>query len=71
LNHARSSAGSPDIACDHCTVSIEKVVTKQAGVRFISGDPQKKAVKIEYDPSQATTEEIGAMMEEEGYPLKA
>lgn len=62
---------APDISCDHCIGSIEKAVTKLAGVRFISGDPEKKAVKIEYDPSQATMDEIAATMEEEGYPLKA
>lgn len=62
---------APDISCDHCIGSIEKAVTKLAGVRFISGDPEKKAVTIEYDPSQATMDEIAATMEEEGYPLKA
>lgn len=61
---------APDISCDHCIGSIEKAVTKIAGVRFVSGDPEKKSVKIEYDPDQASMEQITAAMEEEGYPVK-
>lgn len=60
---------APDISCDHCIGSIEKAVTKLPGVRFLSGDPQKKAVNIDYDPDQASVEEIAAAMEEEGYPV--
>lgn len=62
---------APDISCDHCIGSIEKAVARLSGVRFISGDPEKKAVKLDYDPSRATMEEIAAAMEEEGYPVKA
>lgn len=62
---------APDISCDHCIGSIQRAVTKLAGVRFISGDPEKKAVKLDYDTSQTTMEEISAAMEEEGYPVKA
>lgn len=61
---------APDISCDHCIGSIEKAVTKLPGVRFISGSPEKKAVTIQFDPDASTVEEIAAVMEEEGYPVK-
>lgn len=60
-----------DISCDHCIGTIEKAVTKLSGVRFISGDPGSKEVKIEYDSSAVKIEEIQEAMEEEGYPVKA
>ena len=62
---------APEISCDHCIGTIEKAVTKIAGVRFISGDPETKTVKIEYDPAVAGIGEIQSAMEEEGYPVKA
>jgi copper chaperone len=61
---------APDISCDHCIGSIEKAVAKLPGVRFLSGDPAAKAVKIEYDGSEGTLAQIEAAMEEEGYPVK-
>ncbi len=61
---------APDISCDHCIGTIEKAVTKLEGVRFISGDPETKTVKIEYDPAAIKIEEIESAMEEEGYPAK-
>jgi copper chaperone len=62
---------SPEITCDHCIGTIEKAVTKLDGVRFISGDPEMKTVKIEYDPAAVKIEAIQSAMEEEGYPVKA
>lgn len=62
---------APDITCDHCIGTIEKAVTKIESVRFISGDPEAKTVKIEYDPAAVEIEKIQSVMEEEGYPVKA
>ena len=61
---------APDISCDHCITSIEKAVTKLAGVRFVSGDPDGKLVVIDFDPGEANLEAIQAAMEEEGYPVR-
>ena len=60
-----------DISCDHCIGTIEKAVTKLSGVRFISGNPDSKEVKIDYDSAVVKIEEIQEAMEEEGYPVKA
>jgi len=60
-----------DISCDHCIGTIEKAVSKLSGVRFISGDPDSKEVKIDYDSAVVKIEEIQEAMEEEGYPVKA
>jgi len=61
---------APDISCEHCIMSIEKAVTKLAGVRFVSGDPGGKQVGVEFDAHLADLATIEAAMEEEGYPVK-
>jgi len=61
---------APDISCEHCIMSIEKAVTKLAGVRFIAGDPESKLVTLEYDAARADVAAIEQAMEEEGYPIR-
>ena len=66
----RTTLEAPDISCDHCITSIEKAVTKLPGVRFVSGDPERKQVIVEYDSSTVDLGAIERAMEEEGYPVK-
>lgn len=61
---------APDITCDHCIQTIQKVVEKLPGVKFLSGEPEKKQVSVEYDPDEASLDLIAAAMEVEGYPVK-
>ena len=61
---------SPEISCDHCIQTIQKVVEKLPGVKFLSGEPDAKHVSIDYDPDEASLELIEAAMEMEGYPVK-
>ena len=66
----RTTLEAPDISCEHCIMSIEKAVTKLPGVRFVSGDPERKQVIVEYDSSTVDLGAIERAMEEEGYPVK-
>lgn len=59
-----------DISCDHCIQTIRKAVEKLPGVRFVSGDPEKKQVVVEYDAAQTPLINIEAALGEEGYPVK-
>jgi copper chaperone len=61
---------APDISCEHCIMSIEKVLLTLNGVRLLSGDPAGKVVVLEYDPSVLDLSTIELAMEEEGYPVK-
>lgn len=61
---------APDISCDHCIQTIQKAVEKLPGVKFLSGEPEKKQVSVEYDPDEASLDLIAAAMEVEGYPVK-
>ncbi len=60
---------APDIACDHCIMSIRKAVTKLAGVEFVGGDPASKQVSLRFDESRVKLEDIEQAMEDEGYPV--
>jgi copper chaperone len=66
----RALLEAPDISCDHCLMTIEKVVTKLPGVLFVDGDAEGKKVTVEYDPAFVSLETIQEAMEEEGYPVK-
>jgi len=60
---------APDIACDHCIMSIRKAVTKLAGVEFVSGDPTRRQISLRFDESRVKLEDIEQAMEDEGYPV--
>jgi copper chaperone len=66
---ARATLEAPDISCGHCIQTIESAVGKLPGVQFLSGDPEKKQVTVEYDPSQTPLDGVRSAMEEEGYPV--
>ncbi len=59
-----------DISCDHCIETIQKVVEKLPGVKFLGGEPEGKRVSVEYDPDEVSLDLIEAAMEVEGYPVK-
>ena len=65
----RTVLEAPDISCDHCIMTIEKVVTK-LGAQFVSGDPETKLVTLDYNPDVVSIEALEEAMEEEGYPVK-
>jgi copper chaperone CopZ len=66
----RAILEAPDISCDHCIQTIQKVVEKLPGVKFLSGEPESKQVSVEYDPDETSLDLIEAAMEIEGYPVK-
>ena len=60
---------APDIACDHCIMSIRKAVTELAGVEFVGGDLASKQVSLRFDESRVKLDDIERAMEDEGYPV--
>ena len=59
----------PDITCDHCIMSIRRVMSRLAGVEFLTGDPARKQVSLRFDESRVKLEDIEQAMEDEGYPV--
>lgn len=60
---------APDISCEHCKHAIEQSVGALPGVRSVAVAIEPKQVRIEYDPSAVSLEQIKATMDEEGYPV--
>jgi len=61
----------PSISCQHCVANIRRAVTKLDGVESVEGDPNKKEIKVAYDPQKVTIQQIMQTMEEAGYPPEA
>lgn len=64
----QASLSAPDITCDHCVATIQRVVDGIEGARFISGDPASKSFVVEV-ASGATLDRVSEGLAAEGYPL--
>ncbi|MDQ4079044.1 MAG: heavy-metal-associated domain-containing protein [Chloroflexota bacterium] len=58
----------PDIACAHCTRTIEREMMELEGMRRVSADLDSKRVTFTYE-APLTPAKIHAAMEEIGYPV--
>ncbi len=61
---------APKMSCGHCKMTVESTGGALAGVVSISADPQTKAVKVSYDESAVTLEEIKQALAAAGYPAE-
>lgn len=59
---------APDITCDHCVATIQRVVDGTAGARFLAGDAEAKRFSIEI-AGGSVLEAVAAALAAEGYPL--
>ena len=59
---------APDISCEHCAHAITGALTAINGVAAVTVDIEGKRVEVEYDAASASSEQIDAALEEEGYP---
>ena len=59
---------SPEITCDHCIATIQRVAEATDGVTFVSGDPDRRTFVVEV-VSGAALDRLGAALAAEGYPL--
>ncbi len=59
----------PDISCEHCKRTITNVLTPVEGVRGSAVDVPKRQVRVDYDETQVDVEQLGAILQEEDYPV--
>jgi len=57
----------PKISCGHCVMTITKELTELKGVRKVKGNPQLKAVDVEWD-APATEAQIRATLNDINFP---
>ena len=67
----RAVLSVPNISCGHCERAITEALEPQAGIQQVKVDIEKKLVALEFDESQINLDKIGALLDEEGYPIVA
>jgi copper chaperone len=55
------------MSCGHCVMSVKKELAKLAGVRVETAEIGK--VRVEYDESRVTREDLARAIDEAGYQL--
>ena len=66
---AKAILSVPDISCEHCERTITEVLGETPGVRDVQVDIPGKTVRLEYDDQAIDLNKIGAVLDEEGYPV--
>ncbi len=66
---ARAVLSVPDISCEHCERTIKSVLGETAGIRDVQVDIPDKTVRLDYDDQAISLDKIGAVLDEEGYPV--
>jgi copper chaperone len=61
---------APAISCEHCQRAIENTVGALAGVQEVHVEIPSKRIEVRFDPSQVRSEQIEAVLDEEGYPSR-
>jgi len=61
----------PDISCEHCERTITNALTPVAGVRTVNVDIPAKQVRVDYDESQVSVDQMKDVLQEEDYPVES
>ena len=59
----------PDISCEHCKRTITNVLTPVEGVHSVAVNVPERQVRVDYDETQVDVEQLGAILQEEDYPV--
>jgi copper chaperone len=59
----------PDVSCEHCVKTINGALGALAGVEAVSTDIPSKTVRLRYDPSQISMDQIEATLDDAGYTV--
>ena len=61
----------PDMSCGHCKAAVEGELNRLSGVERSNADVEKGTVKVAYDESQVSTEQLIEAIQEAGYTVAA
>lgn len=59
----------PDISCAHCERTVLEALQGKPGVNSVSVDIPAKSVYLDYDQNAINLQEVGSLLDEEGYPV--
>jgi copper chaperone len=66
----RVTLTAPDISCGHCVQTVQTSVGKLTGVQSVTASAETKQIDLEFDPSKVSLDQIAAVLDDEGYPVK-
>jgi copper chaperone len=61
----------PDISCEHCERTITNALTPITGVRQVKVDIPSKQVRVDFDESKVSVEQMKDVLNEEDYPVES
>lgn len=59
----------PSISCSACSSKIEESVKDMRGIQNVSSDLKSQQIKVDYNPSDITPEEIRKHISAMGYEI--
>lgn len=59
----------PDISCAHCEKTVLTALQGKPGVKAVQVDIPAKSVYLDYDPEALNLQQVGEILDEEGYPV--
>jgi copper chaperone CopZ len=59
---------APDIECAGCAASIEKALSRDAGVNTVVVAVPTRTITIGFEPSQISREQLSAALTDIGFP---
>jgi copper chaperone len=61
----------PDISCEHCERTITNTLTPIPGVRDVKVDIPNKQVRVDFEESKVSVDEMKDVLQEEDYPVES
>jgi copper chaperone len=61
----------PDISCEHCERTITNALTPLSGVNEVQVDIPTKQVRVDFDESKVSVDQMKEVLQEEDYPVES
>ena len=61
----------PDISCAHCERTITETLSPITGVRQVQVDIPNKQVRVDFDESKVSVDQLKDVLQEEDYPVES
>jgi copper chaperone len=59
----------PDVSCEHCVRTVNGALGGLPGVEAVATDIPTKSVRLRYDASQLSMEQIESVLDDAGYTV--
>ncbi len=67
---AQATLTAPDISCGHCVATVTGTLTDLAGVERADASAETKEIRVRFDPSTVSLDDIHVALADAGYPAR-